>query len=578
MVFVQAAIEARAIGQRNQTRGVTLRDASLSVGLGELVALVGASGSGKTTLLDALSGLRPPASGTVQRRSPAGRSGYVPGEDTLPFVLTLSRALRYTAALRGDRTEGDLKTSGDLIEGVLRDTGLASRSDTPVGRLDPGECKRAAIAAELLGRPAVLFLEEPTAALDPAQGGEVMRLLRRRCDAGLTVVLTTRSLADAERCDKVAFLAAGGHLAFFGTPEAACGYFGADSLEEIYERLAGLGDPAAAWSRRFYHFSDFSRMRSGLGPPPVTPPAPGPAVLVPDSAGPHSAGSPSASGGWPEPEDVTGAIANFVPLARRSRLPVQRGVANRETPRPDVAPADVSADSAVPAAPGPRPRPGPARQLAELIRRNWEVLARSGRDRVVAAGAPAAVLAAFAVLIGVGAFDAPAAAAVWVVLGGFGIGLCYGLPQFRGEPGALRAERFSGLSAAAYVLAKASVLLPAAAAADAIALSVPAACSRLPGGYGPAYLTLLLSSAVALAVALLISAGGQELTRRFPLSTPLRRPAVALLAVLLTLLRDQAWPYWAALGAVAAVLLAGVVAVVIRTVPAPARFEGLAAG
>ena len=124
----------------------------------------------------------------------------------------------------------------------------------PVGELTGGERKRAAIAAELLAKPRLLFLEEPTTGLDPARGRELMRFLRDLCDEGMTVVLTTQNTLDADRCDKVAVLATGGHLAFFGTPAAACEYFGADSLDEIYERLAGLGDPAAAWSRRFFPF------------------------------------------------------------------------------------------------------------------------------------------------------------------------------------------------------------------------------------------------------------------------------------------------------------------------------------
>ncbi len=132
----------------------------------------------------------------------------------------------------------------------------------------------------------------------------MLRLLRRLCAAGTTVLLTTSSPLDAARCDKVAVLATGGHLAFFGTPAAARGYFGADSLEEIYERLAGLGDPAAAWSRRFFHFS---RTRAGFTPVPTTPRAAGPAVLVPDAAGPHSAGRPGpAFPGGTAPRDDTG--------------------------------------------------------------------------------------------------------------------------------------------------------------------------------------------------------------------------------------------------------------------------------
>ncbi len=297
MVSVQAAIEVRAIGQRaRSSEEVTLRDVSLTVGHGELVAIIGGSGSGKTTLLDAMSGLRPPSSGTVTRStgwSPhAGRPGgagqisYIPNADTIHPVLSLDRVLQYTAALRGT---GDY--DGSAAE-VLRVVDLAGLAGTRVGELDAGQRKRAAIAVELLAEPSQLFLEEPTIGLDPAQGTEVMRRLRRLCESGVTVVLTTQNPLDAARCDKVAVLATGGHLAFFGAPAAACDYFAADSLDEIYERLAGLGDPAAAWSRRF---PQFSRTVPGFTASPTVPPPPGPARLLPDTAGPHSAGR--ASGG-----------------------------------------------------------------------------------------------------------------------------------------------------------------------------------------------------------------------------------------------------------------------------------------
>src|ERR1700733_4671345 len=292
MVTVQAAIEVRAIGQRaRSSEEVTLRDVSLTVGHGELMAIIGGSGSGKTTLLDAMSGLRPPSSGTVARSTGwpahAGRqAGYIPNADTIPAVLSLDRVLRYTAALRGAGGCDDAAAEG------LRPVDRAGRAAIRVGELDAGQRKRAAIAVELLAEPSQLFLEEPTIGLDPAQGTEVMRRLRQLCESGVTVVLTTQNPLDAVRCDKVAVLATGGHLAFFGAPEAACEYFAADSLDEIYERLAGLGDPAAAWSRRF---PQFSRTVPGFTASPTVPPSPGPARLLPDTAGPHSAGR--ASGG-----------------------------------------------------------------------------------------------------------------------------------------------------------------------------------------------------------------------------------------------------------------------------------------
>ena len=298
-----------------------------------MVAIVGGAGSGKTTLLDALSGLRPPTSGVVLRQSAASRIGYVPDADTLPAVLPLGRALRYTAELRG------IRVSGDLIGGMLRLANLTQRAAVPVAGLDPGERRRAAIAAELLAGPALMFLEEPTAGLDPAQGAEIMRLLRRRCDAGMTVVLTTNRPLDAVRCDRVAVLATGGHLAYYGTPAGACGYFGADSLDEIYERLAGLGDPAMAWSRRFFHFS---QTRAGFLPALTTPPALGAGSLLPDAAGPHSAGSPSVTVTEPDPDDelpglvphARGRVASrLAELRRRAKIPA------RPSPDPALAAA-----------------------------------------------------------------------------------------------------------------------------------------------------------------------------------------------------------------------------------------------
>ena len=341
----------------------------------------------------------------------------------------------------------------------------------PVGALTPDERKRAVIAAELLSRPAQLFLEEPTVELDPAQGAEVLRLLRRLADGGITVVLTTSSPLDAARCDKVAVLAAGGHLAFYGTPAAALGYFGADSLEEIFERLAGLGDPAAAWSRRFFQFS---RTRGGFTAPPTTP---------------HSsrAGRPAARRGG----------AAFGGPGQRRAAPAPRPSSTRSSRRSAVSPDP---------APPPDARAAAAvRQWAVLTKRNAEVLARDRRMQAVLAGTPAALLLAFCVLLGCGALDGRGAVTLaWAVLGGLVAGLAYQLPARGAEAGILRRERFAGLSTGAFVLAKVTVLLPLLALADVLILAVPAIDDHLAAGFGPAYLAVLLSSLVGLAVALAV--------------------------------------------------------------------------
>jgi len=472
---VQAAIEARAVSHRTRAGEVAVRDISLTIWHGELVAIIGGRGSGKTTLLNAMSGLRPPTSGLVVRRS-ACPSGYVPDGDTLPAVLPLVRALRYTAELRPARAAA---SAGARAAEALDLAGLTAQGLMPAGALTPDERKRAVITAELLSRPAQLFLEEPTAALDPAQGAEVLRLLRRLADGGMTVVLTTSSPLDAARCDKVVVLAGGGHLAFYGTPAAALGYFGADSLEEIFERLAGFGDPAAAWSRRFFQFS---RTMGGFTVPPTTVPLPGPALL-PDEAGPHSAGRVSA--------DLAAAVVGTDAMDAVDGEPTARA---GPAPPPCARPA------------------APARQWAVLTRRNAEMLARDRRMLAVLAGTPVAILLAFCVLLGCGALDGrDAVTLAWAVLGGLVAGLAYQLPARAEEAGILRRERFSGLSTGAFVLAKVTVLLPLLALADALILAVPAVDDRLTDGFGPAYLTVLLASLAGLAIALALTsvAGGE---------------------------------------------------------------------
>ena len=552
MVTVQAAIEVRAIGQRaRSSEEVTLRDVSLTVGHGELMAIIGGSGSGKTSLLDAMSGLRPPSSGTVTRSTGwsahAGRRvGYIPNADTIHPVLSLDRALRYTAALRG---------AGDgAAAGVLRVVDLAGRAAARVGELDAGQRKRAAIAIELLAEPSQLFLEEPTIGLDPAQGTEVMRRLRRLCESGVTVVLTTQNPLDAARCDKVAVLATGGHLAFFGAPDAACDYFAADSLDEIYERLAGLGDPAAAWSRRF---PQFSRTIPGFSPSPTIPPPPGPARLVPDMAGPHSAGRASTGpqvglidDGLSE-ADLDADLDPDADVELGGAEPVRA----------------AAAGSPVGAAAGRVIRP--FLQWSVLTRRNVEVLVRSRPMLAALAGAPVAVLLAFLVLLGLGAFDpARPGASFWAVFGGFFVGLAYGLPQIRPELGTLGAERFCGLSPGAYVLAKAAVLVPPLAVADAVILLAPGLSGRLgEGGYGPVFVTLLLSSAVALGLGLLLSAVAPAQPRALTSLAAWCLPPVLLAATVLTLLHRPVWGDWLGLAACLVALLAATTATIYRRLP-----------
>jgi ABC-type multidrug transport system ATPase subunit len=486
---VGAAIELRAVSQQARPGVVTLNDVTLTVDRAELIAIIGGSGSGKTTLLNTMCGLCPPASGEVSR--PGGESvGYVPQDDIIHVPLPLQRTLRYAAALRhvGDPQEA--------VREVLDTLELTGRSAVPVGHLSGGERKRASIAAELLARPGLFFLDEPTSGLDPARGAELMRTLRHLCDGGTTVVLTTHNPLDAELCDKVAMLAAGGHLAFFGTPEAAREYFGTDSTVEIYERLADVGDPAKKWSRRFLD-SQFS----GTVPPVSS--ADQLAVVGPTTATLDEADADAAPGEVAVDSGDRGIAAPASPVVRGRHV------------QPAASPEDNGRTAGSRNAWPLRP----VRQWALLTQRNADILTRSRLTAAMLAGSPLCVLLMFLVLFRPGAFDpahpSPSATVMvmfWVAFGGFFFGLTYGLLAICAEWGVLRRERFTGLGAGAYVLAKVSVLLPLLAVVDLVFLVVLRLLGRLPatGDYAAVFVTLLLCSASALGLGLLISAAVSE--------------------------------------------------------------------
>jgi ABC transport system ATP-binding/permease protein len=251
-----ARVDAVNVSRRVGTRQI-LQDMSLSIEPGELVAIAGGSGAGKTTLLEILAGLQPPSVGTVRhdgvlrgaRISAESRIGYVPQDDIIHLEMPLRRTLRYAARLRLPASTSAAEADR-VVEETMQDLDLADRAEVPVRALSGGQRKRASIAVELLTRPGVFFLDEPTSGLDPSTGADVMRLLRRLAQRGVTVVLTTHEPAGIDRCDRVVFLARDGHLAFTGSPTEARDYFDVEDLDEVYDRLASEHTPAI-WAERF---------------------------------------------------------------------------------------------------------------------------------------------------------------------------------------------------------------------------------------------------------------------------------------------------------------------------------------
>ena len=235
---------------RVRKRGeLTLLDGvSFTLSAGELVAIVGPSGAGKTTLLEAIAGITPATSGSVQfdgtdvyANLGMFRSvlGYVPQDDIIHTDLPLHRTLRYAARLRLPSSTRAADVDNAVREAIDA-VGLTDYADVRVGSLSGGQRKRASIAVELLTDPHVFFLDEPTSGLDPVASSELIARLRQLADRSATVVFTTHSVEDLAWCDRVVFMTRGGRLGFVGTVDEALDRFEVSSVTELYRRLADL--------------------------------------------------------------------------------------------------------------------------------------------------------------------------------------------------------------------------------------------------------------------------------------------------------------------------------------------------
>lgn len=201
---------------------------------GEVTALLGPNGAGKTSLIEMAEGLRRPDEGTIRVlgadpwRADAGhraRVGVMLQDGGLPGGTKPVQLLQHLAAMY--EAPADVPALVDRL-------GIDAFSRTAVRRLSGGQRQRVALAAALVGSPEVVFLDEPTAGLDPHARREVWSLVREVRDSGVTVVVSTHSFEEAERiADRVWVLARGRAVAEGTVAEVA----GTDGLEERYFAL-----------------------------------------------------------------------------------------------------------------------------------------------------------------------------------------------------------------------------------------------------------------------------------------------------------------------------------------------------
>ncbi len=172
---------------------IALRDASLTVQRGDFIALVGANGSGKTTLLQVLHGLVA-HSGTREVAPAAAAQAMV---FQRPFMLRLSVWNNLRVALWLARVAAGERAA--RATEALQRAGLLELRDRPARALSGGQQQRLALARAWAVRPALLFLDEPTANLDPSAKKEIEAMLGRLGAEGMTIVMSTHNLGQAKR-------------------------------------------------------------------------------------------------------------------------------------------------------------------------------------------------------------------------------------------------------------------------------------------------------------------------------------------------------------------------------------------
>lgn len=202
--------------------GAGVFDFDLEIEAGTILGLIGPSGSGKTTAVRLMTGVMAPDSGRVEvlGQSPVGfspgtraRIGYMPQEALLFPELTLAENLNFTASLYGMpyKRKERLDLLVDFVE-------LEGAIDRLPREASGGEKRRAMLAATLIHSPDLIFLDEPTAGIDPVLRRKFWDRFRELAEDGRTLIVTTQYVGEAAYCDYVAVLAEG-RILTVDTPE-----------------------------------------------------------------------------------------------------------------------------------------------------------------------------------------------------------------------------------------------------------------------------------------------------------------------------------------------------------------------
>ena len=232
---MSAAIEMTNVTKRY---GATeaLRAVTMDVQRGEMFGLIGSDGAGKTTAIRLMCGLLRPDAGAVrvlghdpvrEHRAVTERVGYLSQRFSLYGDLTIDENIAFFAEIHGVR---DYRKRRDQL---LEMTQLTSFRDRLADRLSGGMKQKLALACTLVHEPALIVLDEPTTGVDPVSRREFWKLLSEFLSRGITILMSTPYLDEAERCSRVVLMHEGRVLALDEPSRLRAEMPGATSLEDV---------------------------------------------------------------------------------------------------------------------------------------------------------------------------------------------------------------------------------------------------------------------------------------------------------------------------------------------------------
>jgi ABC-2 type transport system ATP-binding protein len=217
----------------------------LTLDAGEIVSIVGPNGAGKSTLIQMMLGLLIPDCGSIrlfgtdmlrERRRVAHRINYASTDLSLPYSLTVRENLvAYSLIYNQENIK-------EKIDRLLFEMNLETVQHVRVGRLSTGQIARMGIAKALVNDPELLFLDEPTATLDPEVSSQLRSYLREKVrERGMTLLYTSHNMREVERFSDRLYLMHRGQLVAEGKVDELMHRFGTDDLEALFMQMVKVG-------------------------------------------------------------------------------------------------------------------------------------------------------------------------------------------------------------------------------------------------------------------------------------------------------------------------------------------------